>query len=240
ARGHAGGSDSRDLARQVMLVAPTRAISRSSDLAEGGGDGFQRGVRSAPERHRLGDGARARQHHPHGPRRTDASVRLDHRGAIGHAEFAFGEIRRECAVGAGRDHERDRCGAGGPRREVAGARARADQLERARPEMRPRARGDPLEAQVPSESAGLEIDGGDDEDAGHASLGRGGPESFSEWIAPFAASLARSHAAYELPAGVSRPENRIAGISRYGMVYGPAPFPSNLSRNGRGAARFRI
>ena len=133
---------------------------------------------------------------------------------LGHDEIAFDEIRRESAADAGRDDERDRCGAGGPRLEVGGSRARADQLERARPEMRPRARGDRLEAQVPSESAGLEIDGGDDEDAGHASLGRGGPESFSEWIAPFAASLARSHAAYELPAAVSRPVNRIARISR--------------------------
>ena len=45
------------------------------------------------------------------------------------------------------------------------------------------------------QAAGFELDGGDDEDAGHAPLEGAPPESFSEWVAAFAASLARSHAA---------------------------------------------
>src|SRR2546425_964166 len=165
-------------------------MSCSSYLPEGGSDGFQRGVRPAPERHRLGDGSRARQHHAYGPRRTDAPVGLDHRD-----EIAFDEIGRERAADAGRDHERGRYGSGDPRLEVGGPRARADQLERAPPEMRPRTRGNALETQVSSQTAGFEIDGSDDEHAGHASLGGVRPESFPAWSALFAASLARSHAA---------------------------------------------
>ena len=49
------------------------------------------------------------------------------------------------------------------------------------------------------------------------------PEPFSERCAVFAASLARSHAAYELPAAVSRPVNRIVRMSAYRMEIGPAP-----------------
>ena len=61
--------------------------------------------------------------------------------------------------------------------------------------MRLRTAGDTREAQVAGQAAGFELDGGDDEDAGHAPLEGAPPESFSEWVAAFAASLARSHAA---------------------------------------------
>ena len=61
--------------------------------------------------------------------------------------------------------------------------------------MRPFASGDAREAQMTGETAGFEVDRGDDEDAGHAPLAGVEPEPFSGRAADLAASFARSHAA---------------------------------------------
>jgi len=72
---------------------------------------------------------------------------------------------------------------------VARAGPDAHELEGARAEVRVRGAGHAREAQVPGETAGFDVDGGEDDDAGHAPAAGGAPEVF------FAASLARSHAA---------------------------------------------
>src|SRR4029453_6545546 len=141
---------------------------------------------------------------------------------LGHDQVALGEVGSERAADAGRDDQRRRRsarargrgrarGAGPPpapgraarrrgrpgpaRVEVRGPRAGAEELERAAAEVRPRAPPDALEAELTGQTTGLELNGRDDEDAGHASLSGVRPESFSAWPAAFAASLARSHAA---------------------------------------------
>ena len=60
--------------------------------------------------------------------------------------------------------------------------------------------GDGGETEMPREAARLDVDGGEDEQAPHAP----GED------AALAASLLRSQAAYELPAAVSLPVNRMA------------------------------
>src|SRR4029453_9685545 len=128
-------------------------------------------------------------------------LRVQHH--LGHDEITLGKIGRERPADAGRDHQGRRRRSGDACLQRSGARARADELEGTAAKMRPGAPDDAIEAQVPGQTAGLEIDSGDDEDAGHGSLDGVGPESLAEPDVPFAASLARSQAAYELPAAVS-------------------------------------
>jgi hypothetical protein len=64
-----------------------------------------------------------------------------------------------------------------------------------------RVTGDGSQTEVPREAARFDVDGGEDEEAPHAP---GGDD------AALAASLLRSQAAYELPAAVSLPVNRMA------------------------------
>ncbi len=114
---------------------------------------------------------------------------------LGHDQVALGEVGRERAADAGRDHQGSRFDAGGAGVEVRGARSGADELERASAVGRPVAAGDTGQAQVAGEAARLEVDGGDNEDAGHTPLAGVEPESFSGRSAVLAASFARSHAA---------------------------------------------
>ena len=76
-----------------------------------------------------------------------------------------------------------------------GARAGADDFERSSALVWPVAGGDTGETQVAGQTARLEVDGGDDENAGHTPLGGVEPEPFSGRSAALAASFARSHAA---------------------------------------------
>ena len=78
---------------------------------------------------------------------------------------------------------------------MRGARARADEIERSSTVVWPVVAGDTGETQVTGQTARLEVDGGDDEDAGHTPLGGVEPEPFSARSAALAASFARSHAA---------------------------------------------
>src|SRR5262245_49173663 len=129
-----------------------------------------------------------------GQRRGGVTDGADAHDGFGHDQVALGEVGSERTADAGRD---DQCRrrSGRARVEVRGPRAGAEELERAAAEVRPRAPADALEAELTGQTTGLELDGGDDEDAGHASLTGVRPESFSAWPAAFAASLARSHAA---------------------------------------------
>ena len=140
------------------------------------------------------------------------AVRRQHR--LGHDQIALGEVGRERAADAGRDHQRRRLDAGGARRRGARRASPTQTISSAPPRKCGQAlAGDAVEAQMAGQTARLEIDGGDDEDAGHASLGGVGPEPSRRCELR---ALARSQAAYELPAAVSRPVNRIVRISRVG------------------------
>ena len=119
---------------------------------------------------------------------------FDLNGGGPHTIF-YREIRRERAADSGRDHERNRFDSGGPRFEMRGARARADEIERSSTVVWPVVAGDTGETQVTGQTARLEVDGGDDENAGHTPLGGVEPEPFSGRSAALAASFARSHAA---------------------------------------------
>ena len=113
---------------------------------------------------------------------------------LGDDQVTLGEIGSERPADAGRDDQR-RSRAGRARVEMGGARTGAEELKRATAKMRPGTRRDALETELTGQTTGLDLDGGNDEDAGHASLCGVGPESFSAWPAAFAAALARSHAA---------------------------------------------
>ena len=67
------------------------------------------------------------------------------------------------------------------------------------------------QAEVAGQAVGLDVHGGDDEDATHASVEGGPPEGMSAAAGP--ACLRFSQAAYELPAAVSRPVNAMLWIS---------------------------
>ncbi len=71
----------------------------------------------------------------------------------------------------------------------------ADQIERASAVVWPVAAGNTGETQVTGETARLEVDGGDYENAGHTPLAGAEPEPFSGRSPDLAASFARSHAA---------------------------------------------
>jgi len=81
------------------------------------------------------------------------------------------------------------------------SRAPADQIESTRREVGPIAAAEGGQAEQASERARLEVDGGENGDAGHA------PD------AGFLDSLARSQAAYEVPAAVSFPVKRTVRMS---------------------------
>ena len=70
------------------------------------------------------------------------------------------------------------------------------------------------------EAAGLDVHGGDDEDAAHASAAGGPLEVVSAAAGP--ACLRFSQAAYELPAAVSRPVNAMLSDLRVGDGLGLA------------------
>ena len=83
---------------------------------------------------------------------------------------------------------------------MAGGEADHGDLERTAAEARD-VTGNGSETEMPRETARFDVDGREDEEAPHAP---GGDD------AALAASLLRSQAAYELPAAVSLPVNRMA------------------------------
>src|SRR5207244_6215168 len=126
---------------------------------------------------------------------------------VGSSDLALGEAGRERAAGASRDYERGLRDARRARLELAGAETHAHELERSRSVVRPVASGDARKPEPASEAASLEVDRGEDGDADRKSGAGVVPERC------FEPSLARSQAAYEPPAAVSLPVNRIVRMS---------------------------
>src|SRR4029077_3197493 len=108
-----------------------------------------------------------------GQRRGGVTDRARADDGLGHDQSAFNEIGSKRAADSGRDDQR-RSRPGRSRVEVRGSRTGAEELESAAAKVRPRAPRDALEAQLAGQTTGLELDGGDAHDAGHAALS-GGP-----------------------------------------------------------------